>query len=504
MDEKYLDSKMKQLRDSYDNIPPRTDRAAIMKKINKSSIKKGHGKLWAYVGSFAGLIIFSLLILSSIEPLDHNEEKTGIHKEQTLEDYFYKKMEEMHADEDWISYSLMHTERNVVKENDGITIFTEGSNEGEKIFIAYFEKLNGKWEWKQTRGASWDSPLKWSAMNQEPYIYSGTINDNGENDIASVFAGEAAAKIIDIKVNKRFWYAISEEENVEVKFVMEDGTEEIMDTDDRTGDPKKNVKHQGSLEYVSMQDWIEDTIKMLTNVNESLNFYSSQSYEEHMAYIISDNSIYFKGQAKDKFVKDTLDEIHDISLKIIESSDEQQNGQLTTDLIERLDQLLLPSPYNEIKRIIDGYELPKDHIVEETNSRILYENGYEFSKQQKGVISRAYSPERGPEEPTEEQYIGVILGFVNDVNTYNYIDIEKMATSEAVGSINGILQRLYDIKKYAEEYQPIKEWAEETISYLEEAKEELEGGWNSAAPFGKAVINISNFADLIETGHISE
>ncbi|GIP27228.1 hypothetical protein J23TS9_23580 [Paenibacillus sp. J23TS9] len=80
--------------------------------------------------------------------------------EQTFDDFFYAKMEKHKKDFDeevHYSYSLVHKEENVVKENDAITIFRENNLQGDQIFIAYFERENGIWMWKNTRGAEWNS-----------------------------------------------------------------------------------------------------------------------------------------------------------------------------------------------------------------------------------------------------------------------------------------------------------------------------------------------------------
>jgi hypothetical protein len=150
----------------------------------------------------------------------------GCAKEETFEDYFHAKMKEMHIGEKDYSYSLVHTEINILQQDDAIAVFKEHNQQAEQIFIAYIKKEHGKWNWKHTRGAEWDSQVVWSSMHQVPYIYSGAISDNS---ISEVYAGDLSAKIIDVEGNKRFWYAISNVKDVEVKFVREDGTEETME-----------------------------------------------------------------------------------------------------------------------------------------------------------------------------------------------------------------------------------------------------------------------------------
>ena len=65
---------------------------------------------------------------------------------QSFEDFFHKKMEEIKKDYDEdvnYSYSLIHQEQNVVHPDDAIAVFLEHNLQGEQIFLAYFEKI--KW-----------------------------------------------------------------------------------------------------------------------------------------------------------------------------------------------------------------------------------------------------------------------------------------------------------------------------------------------------------------------
>jgi hypothetical protein len=152
----------------------------------------------------------------------------GCSQQQTFEIFFDAKMEKMHSGEDGYSYKLVQKEFNVVHQDDALAVFKENNARGEQIFIAYFEKEDNQWLWRQTRGAEWDSPVKvnWSSMNQAPFIYSGAISDNS---IAEVYAGDEPAKIIDVEEGKRFWYAISPTEDVKVMMVKKDGTKEIVE-----------------------------------------------------------------------------------------------------------------------------------------------------------------------------------------------------------------------------------------------------------------------------------
>lgn len=110
--------------------------------------------------------------------------------------------------------------------SNAIAVFKEHNERGEQIFIAYFEKQNQQWEWKQTRGAEWDSPVKWSVMNRPPYIYSGPISDNF---VTEVYVGGKQAKVIEIDDDKRFWYAKSPTQDAEVYYIKEDKTKEKIE-----------------------------------------------------------------------------------------------------------------------------------------------------------------------------------------------------------------------------------------------------------------------------------
>lgn len=154
----------------------------------------------------------------------------GCSREETFEKFFHTTMDEMHKGEKNYSYSLIYKEMNVVHKDDAIAIFIENNLQEEKIFIGYFEKENDKWNWRQTRGAKWDSSIKWSSMNRVPYIYSGAINDKS---ISEVYVGKEPAKIIKVEGDKKFWYAISGVKDVQVKAVKSDGTQEIMEQMDK-------------------------------------------------------------------------------------------------------------------------------------------------------------------------------------------------------------------------------------------------------------------------------
>lgn len=150
--------------------------------------------------------------------------------EQTFEDYFYNKMKDMKEkkqhNEYTVNYSLIYKAMNVVHQDDAIAIFTEHNSQGKQIFIAYFEKVDGKWKWRRTRGDDWEGRQNWSFMHEPPYIYSGAISDY---TISEVYVGKNKANIIDVEKGKRFWYVISNRKDAEVKFIYNDGTEKLIE-----------------------------------------------------------------------------------------------------------------------------------------------------------------------------------------------------------------------------------------------------------------------------------
>lgn len=152
---------------------------------------------------------------------------SGCTWEQSAEDFFFDEMKRMAKEtEDDYPYQLLKQEESVVHDNDAITIFTENNQEGEQIFIAYFEKTDGRWNWEYTRGAMWDDGVNWSMMGDDPYIFSGDISDN---TIESVYVDGAPAEIIEVEGNKRFWYATVSDETENIKYVYNNGNEKIVE-----------------------------------------------------------------------------------------------------------------------------------------------------------------------------------------------------------------------------------------------------------------------------------
>lgn len=151
----------------------------------------------------------------------------GCDKKVTFEESFHKQMEnQMELRESDINYTLIHHKINVVQEDDAIAVFIEHREEEDVVFIAYFKKEGSEWKWKQTTGNTWNGPINWTSMNNTPYIYAGAISDDS---IFEVFVNKTKAYIIDVNENKQFWYAIDDKADGVVKYVFNDGTEEVIE-----------------------------------------------------------------------------------------------------------------------------------------------------------------------------------------------------------------------------------------------------------------------------------
>lgn len=173
------------------------------------------------------VIVFDLRSTNGSAQFVGNIVMVGSSQEQTFESFFHEKMENMHNEEVGYSYGLVEMEFNVVQEDDAIAVFRESRDgDEEKIFIAYIKKVEDQWEWIQTRGTEWNSPVKWSSINRSPYIYSGAISDNS---ITDVYVGDEPSKIINVEDDKRFWYAISPTKDVDITIIKDDGSKEIME-----------------------------------------------------------------------------------------------------------------------------------------------------------------------------------------------------------------------------------------------------------------------------------
>lgn len=179
-------------------------------------------RIVAGLAGIAALLLFWVVFI----PIGEDSKNTTIPDIEKFKEFFHQEMEKMHSNENNYSYTLIHSELNLVQNDDAIAIYKEDNSQGEQIFIAYFEKQDNQWEWKQTRGAQWHSRVNWSSMSEKPYIYSGLIRDIS---VKEVYAGDEQAEIITIQGDKRFWYAISPVKETEVMIVEDNGNKKFIE-----------------------------------------------------------------------------------------------------------------------------------------------------------------------------------------------------------------------------------------------------------------------------------
>lgn len=166
------------------------------------------------------------------------------------------------------------------------------------------------------------------------------------------------------------------------------------------------------------------------------------------------------------------------------------NKENENDLINENRDLI--EEYAAIINIFQDYELPTEGIVKKELNVVYYENGYQFHIPTKQFVSVEYDPEVGPVEPTEDQILGVILGLT--ANLKAEIDMETSLQWAPLGFIKLELERLYKVKQYSEDYVPIKVWADDTISYLEDSQALLDSDKEEAYQnIEKAIKLINDF-----------
>ncbi|MGE7759624.1 hypothetical protein [Peribacillus sp. NPDC097895] len=142
----------------------------------------------------------------------------GCSKDESFDSFLQSKMNEMEGKG---KYSLIQKMEN---ENNALVVFTTEND--KKIYIAYMEKIDGKWEWRKTRGTEWETPQKWSVMDTAPYIYSGAISDPS---ISKVLVGNDAAELMEVKGNNRFWYFNGKSMDEKITIIKLDGSVEMLD-----------------------------------------------------------------------------------------------------------------------------------------------------------------------------------------------------------------------------------------------------------------------------------
>ncbi|WP_079529529.1 hypothetical protein [Halobacillus hunanensis] len=143
----------------------------------------------------------------------------GCTREPSFEKHFNETMDNQGS-----SYNLIHHKLDVVDKDDAIAIYKKE----DKIWLSYFKRMDNKWINQEGHGLKCGAQINWTSING--YIFSGLICDNG---ISEVYIDNNTAKFININDGKRYWYIVTPKqrdiEEVEVRFVKKDGTEEIVD-----------------------------------------------------------------------------------------------------------------------------------------------------------------------------------------------------------------------------------------------------------------------------------
>ncbi|WP_164669708.1 hypothetical protein [Virgibacillus doumboii] len=120
MDNNNFDSKLNKLRNSMDNMPSRTDKSAILQKIERKKNKRS--RIMVFGGSVASLMIITLLVLSSLGSVNLNIFGSDLDSGEGPLKLTDAKVE-IHSDED----------------RTGATIIQEGEMKGERIVPTVLE-----------------------------------------------------------------------------------------------------------------------------------------------------------------------------------------------------------------------------------------------------------------------------------------------------------------------------------------------------------------------------
>lgn len=159
---------------------------------------------------------------------------------------------------------------------------------------------------------------------------------------------------------------------------------------------------------------------------------------------------------------------------------------------ESEEEVILESPYKEIKQHFDQWELPEGGEEGEFVNSVTYENGYTFDKDTKAMIARSWG--KNGEEPgaTEEQEVGIIMGRLLDAAEIP--SPENRTKGNASGQTEPIVQRLEEVKEL-NDFEPLKEWILETEEIFK-AYDDLEDE-EKAVVYTKGYEELQKMADLI-------
>lgn len=180
--------------------------------------------------------------------------------------------------------------------------------------------------------------------------------------------------------------------------------------------------------------------------------------------------------------------------KVENPESEAQGEQISTEVAtasEAEEEVILESPYKEIKEHFENYELPD---VGKVDGRLVsYENGYTFDKETKFMIGREWNEDETVNEPTEDQKTGVIMGFLVDAAELG--DFEDMTVTNYNEQMSHPISRLNQISELTD-FEPLKEWSQETASLLDEAQN-LDSGDERQALLKEGYNELQKMKDLI-------
>ena len=159
---------------------------------------------------------------------------------------------------------------------------------------------------------------------------------------------------------------------------------------------------------------------------------------------------------------------------------------------ESEDEVILESPYKEIKQHFDQWELPEGGEEGEFVNSITYENGYTFDKDTKAMMARSWGETGEEPEATEEQEVGIIMGHLLDATEIP--SPENRTKGNASGQTEPIVQKLQEVKEL-NDFEPLEEWILET-EVIFSGYDDLEED-ERAAVYSKGYDELQKMADLI-------
>ncbi len=177
-----------------------------------------------------------------------------------------------------------------------------------------------------------------------------------------------------------------------------------------------------------------------------------------------------------------------------EIQEETQPTESTSEQTEQQEQQL-ESPYQEIKEYFDAWELPEGGKEDtEMVNGITYDNGYTFDKNTKVLIARLHPAEGEPAEPTEDQKVGVIMGWLQDAAAIP--EPEYRAKGNAAGQVANPLFRLSEAKQL-NDFAPLDEWISETEEIFA-GFDDIETEQERAAVYAEGYERLEKMSSLIQ------